>query len=153
MNDSETAPHTIRPIDGEEEIETPTDKRIVYAVFSVLILLGVLTGYVLSRGGGISFPRKGGGQTSLSGGSPKIMGATDSKIFKDFAEGVIQAGGMEGEGTHKLIREGGPSQTVYLTSSVIDLDQFVGKKVKVWGQTVTAKKAAWLMDVGKIELQ
>jgi hypothetical protein len=24
--------------------------------------------------------------------------------------------------------------------------------VKVWGQTQAAKKAAWLMDVGKIEL-
>ena len=61
--------------------------------------------------------------------------------FKDTAIGVIQKGGTDGEGTHQLIRTGGPSQTVTLISSVIDLDQYVGKKVKVYGQTLAAQKA------------
>ena len=67
-------------------------------------------------------------------------------------EGNLESGGINGEGTHKLIRPGGDSQTVYLTSSVLDLNQFVGKKVKVWGQTFSAKKAGWLMDVGRVEV-
>jgi hypothetical protein len=50
------------------------------------------------------------------------------------------------------VREGGPSQTAYLVSSVIDLDSYAGKKVKVWGETFAAKKVSWLMDVGKIEI-
>jgi len=37
-------------------------------------------------------------------------------------------------------------------SSIVDLDQFTNKKVKVWGQTMQAEKASWLMDIGKIEL-
>jgi len=35
-----------------------------------------------------------------------------------------------------------------LTSSVVDLDKFVGKKVEIYGQTNTAEKAGWLLDVG-----
>lgn len=84
--------------------------------------------------------------------SEKVVGSTDTKTFRDSAEGVLEKGGIEGEGTHHLIREGGPSQTAYLTSSIIDLDQYAGRKVKVWGETFTAQKAGWLMDVGKIEL-
>jgi len=54
---------------------------------------------------------------------------------------VIQKGGSDSEGTHQLIRDGGPSQTVYLVSSVVDMDQFVGKKVKVWGQNNGCSKS------------
>jgi len=35
---------------------------------------------------------------------------------------------------------------------VIDLESFTGKKVKVWGETISAQKAGWLMDVGKIQV-
>jgi len=35
---------------------------------------------------------------------------------------------------------------------VIDLEKFVGRKVKVWGQTFAAQKAGWLMDVGKLKV-
>jgi hypothetical protein len=51
-----------------------------------------------------------------------------------------------------LERAGGPSQDVYLTSSTISFDEYVGKKVKVWGETFSAKTAGWLMDVGRLEL-
>ncbi|MCX6791832.1 MAG: hypothetical protein NT149_02235, partial [Candidatus Gottesmanbacteria bacterium] len=79
--------------------------------------------------------------------------STDTTTFKDSAIGVIEKDGTDGEGTHQLIRDGGPSQTVTLMSSVVDLDQYVGKKVKIYGQTLAAQKAAWLMDVGRVELQ
>jgi hypothetical protein len=64
----------------------------------------------------------------------------------------LEEGGIDGEGTHHLVRDGGPSKSVYLTSTVIDLDSFAGKKVKVWGETISARKAGWLMDVGKIKI-
>ncbi len=124
-------------------------KRMIIAVYGVLVLLGVGTGYLLSRTTG----------AMISGDKPgiiktgKVAGISDTKTFKDSAEGTIEKGGLGSEGTHKLIRDGGPSQTVYLISSAVDLDEYAGKKVKVWGQTMAAKKAAWLMDVGKVELQ
>ena len=112
----------------------------------VIILLGVVTGYVL-----VSKTQQDG---SISGGisKGKEIGSSNEKVFKDDATGVIEKGGIDGEGTHKLIREGGPSQTAYLNSSVIDLDQFVGKKVQVWGETNKGQKASWLMDVGKVKI-
>ena len=39
-----------------------------------------------------------------------------------------------------------------MTSSVVDLSQFVDRKVKVWGSTQTAQVAGWLMDVGRVEV-
>jgi hypothetical protein len=80
------------------------------------------------------------------------VGIRDEKTFKDTGEGQLQKGGINGEGSHHLVRPGGDSQTIYLTSSVIDLDQFIGRKVKVWGETIGAQKAGWLMDVGKLEV-
>ena len=38
-----------------------------------------------------------------------------------------------------------------LTSSVVDLTKYEGKKVKVFGETQKALKEGWLMDVGKVE--
>lgn len=78
----------------------------------------------------------------------------DEKTFRDKAEGTMErndTSGQYSQGTHKLIRSGGPSQTVYLVSSVVDLDQFVGKKVVVWGETNHSTQVGWLMDVGKVE--
>jgi hypothetical protein len=117
----------------------------------VIVALGILTGWFLS------------GRTSLLGSSgkqaapgaqagPNEAGLADEKTFSDTATGTLEAGGIAGEGTHHLTRDGGPSQNVYLTSTVIDMDSFVGKKVQVWGQTISARKAGWLMDVGKIKV-
>lgn len=121
---------------------------IVIGVYVLLVALGVGTGYILSR----NVPL-GTQATVKMESSAKVAGVTDTKTFKDSAVGTIEKGGIDGEGTHKLIREGGPSQTAYLMSSVVDLDQFIGKKVKVWGQTMQAVKASWLMDVGRVEVQ
>lgn len=80
------------------------------------------------------------------------FGIDDSKTFKDTATGYLEKGGIDGEGSHQLLREGGSSRTVYLTSSVTDLDKLVGMEVKVWGETNKGQKAAWLMDVGLVEV-
>lgn len=130
----------------ESNIVDKPATNIIWGVFGILILLGIFTGYLLSGQKGML----GSNASSKSGGA-NSAGSTDTRVFKDSAEGVIEKGGIDGEGTHKLIREGGPSQTAYLISTTVDLDQYVGKKVKVQGQTVSAKKAAWLMDVGKID--
>lgn len=81
-----------------------------------------------------------------------VFGVQDSKTFKDSAEGYLEIGGINGEGSHKLLREGGESQTVYLTSSITDLDIFDGMEVKIWGETFKGQQAGWLMDVGRVEV-
>lgn len=121
----------------------------------VFAVLGIGTGYILSNvlPGGVS-----GGNTSdegkIEGGISKgeTYGDGDPEIFTDEAEGVLREGGIEGEGQYHLERPGGDSQTVYMTSSVVDLSQFEGKKVKVWGKTFEGEKAGWLMDVGIVEV-
>ena len=81
----------------------------------------------------------------------QIFGNNDAE-FKDTAEGVIEAGNINGEGTHILNREGGVSQRASLTSSVIDLDLFVGRKVQIKGATQASKKTSWLLDVGWLKV-
>jgi len=72
--------------------------------------------------------------------------------FKDSTTGVVQKGGINGVGTHTLIRDGGPSQSVSLTSSTVNLDLFVGKKVEIKGETNSVAKTGWFMDVGSIKI-
>ena len=122
-------------------------KNIVFGI--VIVLFGVLTGYFLSTNLNRS---KTGPSLSGSDTGDKVVGSKDTKTFRDSAEGDLKAGGINGEGTHSLIRPGGDSQTVALTSSVLDLSQFEGKKVRVWGETFAGSTAGWFMDVGKIEV-
>ncbi len=78
-----------------------------------------------------------------------------NQTFRDQAEGQVEKNDKldkYAQGTHRLIRPGGESQTAYLTSSVLDLDQYVGKKVKVYGETFGSSQVGWLMDVGKVEV-
>jgi len=121
----------------------------VILILAVLIGLGI--GFFASRGrttnqGSISE----NGTGSVAKGS--VYGSNDLSTFKDSATGKLEKGGIEGEGQFHLVRPGGDSQNVYLTSSLVDLSLFVGKKIKVNGQTQTAKKAGWLMDVGRVEV-
>ena len=77
-------------------------------------------------------------------------------VTRDSAEGVIEKNDKfeeTAQGQWKLIRPGGETQTAYLTSSFLDLDGFVGKKVKVYGETLGSAKVGWLMDVAKVEVQ
>jgi hypothetical protein len=81
----------------------------------------------------------------------KLYGDTATS-FKDAATGTIEKGSINGVGTHILNREGGVSQRASLTSSVVDLDLFVGRKVEVKGETNSSNKTAWLLDVGSVKV-
>ncbi|MBI4009229.1 hypothetical protein HY357_03280 [Candidatus Roizmanbacteria bacterium] len=91
-------------------------------------------------------------QGTKSAKAEKTAGIADKKTFKDKAEGTLKEGGVDGEGNFHLERPGGKSQNVYLTSTTVDLSQYLGKKVRVWGETFQAEKAGWLMDVGLVEV-
>jgi hypothetical protein len=122
-------------------------------IFVILLLLGASTGYGLSsfsKSTGTDIPVLPKSGESVTKG--KTYGSDDTQTFKDTAEGTVREGGIEGEGQYHLERSGGESQNVYMTSSTVDLSQFIGKKIKVWGQTQQAQKAGWLMDVGRIEV-
>lgn len=135
---------------GTKDTVKPKNFPVVI-IFPIIIIAGIVSGYFLSR---TSTTETGGAATQIvqQQGSKKTVGSTDVKTFKDQAEGILKSGGIDGEGTHKLERPGGESQTVYLTSSVLDLNEFVGKKVRVWGETHAGEKAGWLMDVGRVEI-
>lgn len=125
----------------------------VLIMLVVAILLGVGTGYVFAgKSGGGTAPgvTVTGDITNIKKGD--VIGSDDMKTFNDKAEGVLKAGGIEGEGQFHLVRPGGDSQNVYLVSSVVDLSKFQNHKIRVWGSTQTAQKAGWLMDVGKVEV-
>lgn len=113
----------------------------------LVVLVGVGTAWIIS-----------GKMKNSSGAAPgaKVTsteaGALDPKVKYDTAQGILQEGGINNEGTFHLVREGGPSKNVYLTSSVVDLKNFVDKKVEIWGQTLASKKAGWLMDVAKVKV-
>lgn len=121
-------------------------------IFIVVLVLGIGTGYGASQYTKSKTTTADNTQNTVSEvtevGSEGIQ---DEKNFKDTAEGILKEGGIEGEGQFHLQRPGGESQNVYLTSSVLDLTKYVGKKVQVWGQTNSSEKAGWLMDVGKIK--
>lgn len=140
-----------------EEEHAPPDSGIKLTPFIVvltvlIVLSGVTTGYFLS---GRVWPGVSEKTTDTGGSGIKkgtIFGSDDTKTFRDITEGTLERGGIDGEGSHHLVRPGGESQNVYLTSSIIDLDQFIGRKIKVWGETNKAQKAGWLMDVGRVEV-
>lgn len=125
-------------------------KKLLLGVVISALVLGVLSGYIISQKGGLKSPATSG-NTTANVKDP----ALDTKTFKDFAEGVIKVKpqpsdpGEYSEGTHTLQREG--AVPVALTSSVVDLSKYEGKKVKVYGETQKALKEGWLMDVGKVE--
>ncbi len=127
--------------------------KVVF-VLLLMILLGVGVGYgasqVLAKTGTSIVP------ASLNPNAPakgKTYGNGNTAVFKDMAQGVLKNGGIDGEGQYHLVRPGGDSQNVYLTSSSVDLSQFIDQKIKVWGETQSAQHAGWLMDVGKVEVE
>ncbi|MGD9129304.1 MAG: hypothetical protein PVJ09_02345 [Candidatus Woesebacteria bacterium] len=133
-------------------------KQILLLITVISIVAGTATGvgaYKLrsksrSGSGSVEIEQRVAGDTIKNG---DVYGVKDESIFgDDKAEGYLESGGIEDEGSHRLLRPGGESQTVYLTSSTTDLDKFVGMNVKVAGETFKAQKAGWLMDVGRVEV-
>lgn len=130
-----------------KHFSTMSPGRLLLIVVGASVLLGTITGYILSTKGGAAVSPLG------SVGAPTAP-QQDTKTFRDFAEGVIKAKpqpseGEYTEGTHTLQREG--AVPVALTSSVVDLSQYEGEKVKIYGETQKALKEGWLMDVGRVE--
>jgi len=127
---------------------------IIAGVVVGTVLLGVLSGYGVT----VMFSKSSGSSSTItsqnetSSDAIQSAGILDKETFKDQAEGILKDGGFEGEGSFHLERPGGISQNVYMTSTTIDLSQFLGKKVRVWGATFETEKAGWLMDVGYIEV-
>ena len=137
------------PRSGISLRETFTPK--ILAIFAVFIVLGLFTGFILSSGKGIISIGKGG-TTASNISKGEVFGSDDTKTFKDTVSGILKKGGIDGEGVYHLVRPGGDSQNVYLTSSIVDLSQFLDRKIKVWGETQKGKRAGWLMDVGRVEI-
>ncbi len=115
----------------------------------IVVILGIIVGFSLAK---VKQLTKGKATTTDSLAAKKTAGIANKKTFKDQATGILREGGINGEGNFHLERPGGESQNVYLTSSTVDLSQYIGKKVRVWGETFKGEKAGWLMDVGFIEL-
>ena len=116
----------------------------------LVVVAGVGTAWLLS-----GKVLGGGGSKAVAPGATKTVneaGILDPNADYTNAVGTLVEEGIGDEGTHHLEREGGSSKNVYLTSSVIDLQSFVGKKVEVWGETLASKKAGWLMDIVKIKV-
>ena len=131
-------------------------------IYLIIVVLAIISGFWISR----FIPTRvavldtnniiNSNQASkIIEGQEVVAGTTYgnlSKNFGDSAMGTIKDGGVNGEGTHTLLREGGVTQNAALTSSVVDLDLFVGKKVEVKGETNDSNKAGWFMDVGSIKI-
>lgn len=148
---------------GDMQMERKSPMRFFLPMVVVAIVAGVGTGYVLSTRLTLSAMKKADTKTeqTAGGGSAattqvqvgQVYGSKDASSFPDSAEGVLLAGGANGEGSHHIVREGGESQNVFLTSSVVDLKLFEGHKVLVKGETFKAQHAGWLMDVGQIKVE
>lgn len=122
--------------------------KLILGIAGMAVILGILTGYILST------KNTSSGISPLSVNTAKTA-QQDTRTFKDFAEGTIKVKPQPSdpqeysEGTHLLIRDN--AVPVALTSSVVDLLLYEGKKVKVYGETQKALKEGWLMDVGRVD--
>lgn len=151
-----------------EDIKTPiiTNKpKFPKSLIAIVVVLGLTSGFWLSRLMPLSSNSDNtSNQTTkneatstdqISGSEqlkPGVSYGNSSAIFSDSAQGVVTAGNINGVGTHILVRDGGDSQRVSLTSSTVDLDLFIDKKVVVKGQTNDSQKTGWLLDVGNIKI-
>jgi hypothetical protein len=148
-------PITINPL------MTQKQKIFNFPLFLIVVVLALSTGFWASRFNFSKSSKSGSNSifkqdaissdeiTSIEVG--KIYGE-EGKNFSDIATGVIEKGSINGEGTHILNREGGASQRASLTSSAVDLDLFVGKKVEIKGETNSSNKTSWLLDVGTVKV-
>ncbi|MGB2731668.1 MAG: hypothetical protein WBC38_01695 [Microgenomates group bacterium] len=137
---------TVRPLRTNPQSVIP-----VWLAIGILVASGLIGGF---SGWALSAKSSAKSETpSQSVVTSKSSGIKDTKRFPDAAMGILKEGGIDGEGSYHLERPGGKSQNVYLTSSIVDLAKFVGKKIKVQGETFSGQTAGWLMDVGYVELQ
>lgn len=142
-------------LNAESKNMTSNQKKTVLILGAIAIVAGIGTGFGAFKlnkktvGASPEATQRVAGEVVNNG---DVFGVKDDQTFKDSAEGYLVSGGVDGEGSHSLLRDGGVSQTVYLTSSVTDLEKFVNMRVKVWGETFKGQKAGWLMDVGRVQV-
>lgn len=136
-----------------QKLQTADFPKLLIAILAVALVAGIGTGFAMSKG-------EPAGSSDTGEVNNKIVAKSadqDRRTFRDFAEGQVApkpnpSGSTDySEGTHLLVRAGAVS--VALTSSVVDLSEYEGKKVKVYGETQKAIKEGWLMDVGRVEVQ
>lgn len=131
------------------KLSTLPQNRLFLIILISSVILGVGAGYLMAGASSKKLAVNG------NGGTPPKSAQQDKRTFRDFAEGTIEKRPAPKnaeeyvEGTHTLVRPGAVS--VALTSSVVDLSEYEGKKVKVYGETQKAIKEGWLMDVGRVE--
>lgn len=148
-NKTNTEEELVRQLDSNSK-KVPWISLIIITL--IVGVLGAGSGFLIARGTQNQSTTKTGVNKASEINKGTAIGSNDTKTFKDTAEGQLKEGGIDGEGQYHLERPGGVSQNVYLTSSVVDLSLLVGRKVKVWGETFSAEKAGWLMDVGRVEV-
>jgi hypothetical protein len=134
-----------------------SSKKLVIGLFALVVVAGIGTGlagayFMPGSSGMITNVEQTEEITDNQVKNGAVFGLPDTETFDDKTEGVLIKGGLEGEGSHTLLRPNGVSQNVYLTSSAVDLDQFVDMEIRVWGETFKGQKAGWLMDVGRVEV-
>jgi hypothetical protein len=144
MEQTNTSPSIIKNFGSTPSVSKMKMSSLLLLV-AAAVIVGVGIGYLPSI-----FNKTATSETSEKS-EVKTAGIVDKKTFKDSAEGTLKEGGIDGEGNFHLERPGGESQNVYLTSTTVDLSSYIGKKVKVWGQTFEAQAAGWFMDVGLVE--
>lgn len=155
MSDNQNPKPLVRPLDTKKSMAKSSNVGLIIGAL-IAIAAGVGTGYgsfklYAQSNNVLTEPiEKVATEGSIKEGD--VFGSNNTDNFKDDATGYLEAGGLDGEGTHRLLRPGGPAQTVYLTSSVTDLSKLEGMEVKVWGETFKGQKAGWLMDVGRVEV-
>lgn len=157
MSADNSNPVLVQPLIPKQKDSMRKLNSTALVIMALAVVAGVGTGFGLNKMlakssslGGSKQPMATVATGTVNNGD--VFGSNDESTFKDSAEGYLQAGGLDGEGSHHLLRPGGDSQTVYLTSSVTDLDKFVGMEVKVWGETFKGQQAGWLMDVGRVQV-
>lgn len=152
---SETKTNLVKPMIGAKPIpSSKSTSALPIVIFVIVCLLGVGTGYLL-------YAKSTAGKVRVAGKDVEVVkttteeGVKDASTFKDTAEGTIKEndGKITTEGSYILVRPGGASQNIYLTSSVVDLSKYVDKNVQIWGETFQGRTAGWLMDVGRIKVK
>ena len=129
------------------------DKLILVFLGVMIVLSGVVMGWLITRGGASKKVSETGKVVVGVGGEIEEAGVEDDESFPDTAEGMLVKGGKDDEGTHHLDRSDlGSGKDVYLYSLTVELGSFEGKRVQVWGKTVSSQKAGWLMDVGRVKV-
>ncbi len=161
IDDNNQPRSVVHPLSFAEEkssmAKSPKNSRIKFVMAGVIaVVLGIATGYggyeLYAKTGGLGTEQPIATVASDQAQAGDVFGSANVEDFPNQAQGYLEAGGTDGEGTHTLLRPGGPSQSVTLTSSVTDLDKLVGMEIEVWGETFKGQKAAWLMDVGRVKI-